>query len=193
MVIKSPLKSDQIKVSQPITGQELFQMGNLGRTELVKGKIIYMSPTGYLHGRVENRFGVALDAFVHKNKLGIVFVGEVGIYTHHNPDTVRGADVAYVSYERMSQIKSESYLDVAPELVVEVLSPGDSWSEVMNKLEEYFNIGVLAVWVVDPKKQHIYVYRSLTEVERFTRGDSLPGGEALPGFKIPLAELFLVE
>jgi Uma2 family endonuclease len=193
MVVKAPLKPERVETPAQVTGEELFQMGNIGRAELVKGELIKMSPTGYLHGRIENRFGVALDAFVRKSKLGVVFVGEVGIYTSRNPDTVRGADVAFVSHQRLAQVKSDSYLDVAPELVVEIMSPNDSWSEVMGKLEEYFNIGVVTVWVADPEKQQVYVYHSLTKVERFTINDILPGGEALSDFSVLLAELFATE
>ena len=72
--------------------------------------------------------------FAYHQKLGHVLVGEVGIYTNRNPDTVRGADVAYISKDRLAQTQSQSYLDVAPELIVEVLSPGDSWSEVIEKV-----------------------------------------------------------
>ncbi len=93
----------------------------------------------------------------------------------------------------MGQVKSQSYLDVAPELIVEIISPNDSWSEVMDKLEEYFNLGVLVVWVADPKKQQIYVYHSLTDVRYFTAPDSLPGNHLLPGFSVPVAELFAAE
>ena len=134
----------------PVSGEELFKMGDIGRTELVKGEIIHMSPTGYSHGNVEANFTAALQAFVGEKKLGRVFGGEVGIYTHRNPDTVRAADVAFVSRERMAQVRSHGYLDVAPELIVEVMSPDDAWSNLMEKLDEYFAVGVKLVWVADP-------------------------------------------
>ncbi len=196
MLVKSPLKLEQLEqIEAPglISGPEMFQMGDIGRTELIKGELIYMSPPGYLHAYVEGKFYRAIQAFVNQHKLGLVLVGEVGLYTGRNPDTVRGADVAFISHQRMARVKSNSYLDVAPELIVEVMSPHDSWSEVMAKLEEYFNIGVVSVWVADPDKQQVYVYHSLTEAQRFTAGDSLPGAKALPGFSVPVAELFAVE
>jgi Uma2 family endonuclease len=127
---------------------------------------------------------------VNKHQLGLVLVGEVGIYTSRNPDTVRGADVIYISHDRHGQTTSESYLDVAPALIVEIMSPGDTRREVMDKLEEYFDIGVSLVWVADLQKQQVYVYRALTDVDRYTRDDDLPGGEVLPDFSVSVAALF---
>jgi Uma2 family endonuclease len=74
--------------------------------------------------------------------------------------------------------------------IVEVVSPGDSWSQITQKLEEYFAIGVNLVWVADPSRQRVHVYRSLSEVDILTTADELKGGEVLPGFLIPVAELF---
>jgi Uma2 family endonuclease len=90
----------------------------------------------------------------------------------------------------MAQVKSESYLDVAPELIVEILSPGDRWDEVNDKLTEYFAIGVQMVWVVDPKRKQFHLYRALTEVGILTAEDDISGGEVLSGFSVGVAELF---
>lgn len=94
------------------------------------------------------------------------------------------------SFERLAQVQSPGYLDVAPELIVEVLSPDDRWSAVNDKLTEYFDVGVQVVWVADPQWQRVHVYRSLTEIEILTVGDTLTGGDLLPGFSVPVAELF---
>ena len=187
VLMMSPLIVTQVAL---VTGEELFKMGDLGRTELIKGEIVYMSPTGYPHADYEGNFYAALRSFVRQNKLGRVFVGEVGIYTGRNPDTVRAADAAFVSRQRMAQVKSRSYLDVAPELVVEVMSPDDRWHDLMDKLDEYFAIGVQLIWVADPRQQQVYVYRSVTDVQRLSAADTLTGGEVLPGFSVPVADLF---
>ena len=193
MAVQALPESVSIERSQLVTGEELYRMGDLGRTELVRGEIVHMSPTGFTHGRIENQIGRVLGNFVLKQALGDVVSGEVGIYTGRNPDTVRAADVAFVSTERMAQVKSKSYLDVAPELVVEVLSPDDAWSSLMEKLDEYFASGVKMVWVADPRTRQIYVYHSMTSVERFTEQDTLTGGDVLPSFSVPVAELFAGE
>lgn len=173
-----------------MTGQDLFALGDIGRSELVKGELVRMAPTGHSHGYIEFRFGMVLGVFVDEHKLGRVLVGEVGIYTQRDPDTVRGADVAFISNARLAQVQSSSYLDVAPELIVEILSPGDRWTDVNDKLTEYFAIGVQIVWVADPRQQRVHVYRSLTELEVLTVDDTLTGGDVLPGFSAPVAELF---
>lgn len=185
-----PVVDDPAAEAPPLTGEEMFAMGDIGRAELIKGALIRLAPAGHPHGFIEFNFGRIVGTFVHQHKLGRVMGGEVGIYTGRNPDTVRGADVAFISNERLAQVQSQSYLDVAPELIVEVLSPDDRWSEVTEKLEEYFAINVKPVWVADPRRQQVYVYRSVTEIERLTVEDKLTGGEILPGFKVPLAELF---
>ena len=173
-----------------ITGEELAAMGDLGPCELVEGKIVAMSPTGYKHGGVEANISAALLSFVRERDLGRVYSGEVGIYTRRNPDTIRAADVLFISHTRYGQVKSRAFLDVAPELVVEVLSPNDSWTEVTQKLREYFDIGVNLVWIADPKVRAIYAYHALTDVREFLEDDKLPGDAVLPGFSVLVGELF---
>ena len=193
MAVQALPTSVIVEQSPPVTGDELYRMGELGRTELVKGEIVRMSPTGFTHGYIESNFAAVLKAFVQQQKTGRVSSGEVGIYTGRNPDTVRAADVAFISNERLAQVKSKSYLDVAPELVVEILSPDDAWSDLMEKLDEYFACGVKVVWVADPRTQQVYVYHAVTSVERFTAKDTLIGGDMLPGFSVPVVELFASE
>ncbi len=190
MVTKTLAKPHSISETSPITGEELVEMGSIGPTELVKGELITMSPAGHPHGYYEGNFYAVLRVFVYHNKLGRVLVGEVGIYTGRNPDTVRGADVAFISNDRLSQVQSQSFLDVAPELIVEILSPDDRWSNVIEKLDEYFAVDVKMVWVADPRRQQVHVYHSPTEVERFGIDDELSGGDVLPGFSVSVAELF---
>lgn len=173
-----------------ITGEELARMGNLSRCELIDGRVVPMSPTGYEHGEIENAIGAELRSFVRSHKLGKVLTGEVGIYTQRDPDRVRGADVLFISNQRYAQKRSDSYLDVAPDLIVEVLSPNDSWSEVMQKLREYFAIGVRLIWVADPAARRVYAYRSLTDMREFTVADTLPGDDVLSGFSVQVAEVF---
>lgn len=183
------LEQPVIQTAAPlVTGAELAEMGNIGRCELVEGEIIVLSPTGWRHGDFELQAGYALKSFVGARNLGKVLVGEVGIYTGRNPDTVRGADVIFISHARLAQVKSASFLDVAPELVVEVLSPDDRWMDVQRKLNEYFAIGVVRVWLVDPSTRSVSVYRTPTEMRIVSTRDTLEGEDILPGFSVPVTE-----
>ena len=174
-----------------ITGEELARMPEIGRSELVEGRIVRMSPTGFRHGGVELRIGTVLNAFVEPLRIGRVLVGEVGIYTRRNPDTVRGADVLFISNERYARAsKDKAFLDVAPELVVEVLSPDDRPGEVARKISEYFEAGVLRVWIADPSRRTLRVHRTANESGELKPEDNLSDDEVLPGFEVLVSELF---
>lgn len=192
-LVKSDIKTNieaKLLSQQSITGDELFTMHDVGWAELVEGEVIQQMPTGFLHGKIEFLIGILLGLFVRQHQLGIVFGGETGIYTRRNPDTVRGVDAAYISHERLAQSTSNSYLDVAPELIVEIMSPDDSWTNIDDKLTEYFAIGVELVWIVNPKRQQIHVYTARTQFEVLNRSDTLNGGSILPGFEVTVAEIF---
>lgn len=173
-----------------VTGEQFLAMGDMGRVELVNGEIIELMPTGHIHGYIEMLIATLLFNFVREHKLGRVLGGETGIYTHRNPDTVRGMDVAYISKERMSQASETGFLDVAPELIVEVMSPSDRWMDIQEKLAEYFSIGVQLVWLIDPQLEQVHVYRSLDETTRLTAEDTLTAPNILPGFSVALTEIF---
>lgn len=177
-------------VSELITGEELLDMPGLGPCELVKGEIKEMSPTGRQHGRIESKLGRYLDEFVSERTLGEVMVGEVGIYTGRDPDTVRGADVLFISHARLETASPKGFLDVAPELVVEIMSPSNAWEEVRQKMEEYFAIGVEQVWIVEPANRAVQVYQARDAVRTLTEEDTLEGEGPLEGFALTIRTLF---
>jgi Uma2 family endonuclease len=176
--------------TKPVTGEELFEMPGTDRCELVDGEIKRMSPTGWKHGGVESNLTERLNAFARENDLGRVLTGEVGIYTGRDPDTVRGADVLVISHERLKDASPEGYLDVAPELIVEIMSPTNKWEEVRRKIEEYFGIGVERVWIVEPANRAVQVYRSRDAVRTLSEDDTLEGDGILDGFAIAVRALF---
>jgi Uma2 family endonuclease len=173
-----------------ITGEELLAMGDIGPCELIDGRIVKMSPTGGKHSFIEYRLGRKLGEFVEARKLGWVFVGEVGIYIRRNPDRIRAADVAVVSKQHLPSYPEDNFLQVTPELAVEIISPNDTWAMMRRKLEDYFSIGVGRVWVVEPENRAIVVYRSLTESQVLNEADVLKGEGPLEGFILPVASLF---
>ncbi len=173
-----------------LTGEELLAMGDIGPCELIDGEIVPMSPTGGLHGWIESTLDRTLGVMVDERDLGWVMVGEVGIYTRRNPDRVRGADVAFWSHERLPDGPPPGFLDVAPNLVVEIISPNDRWQDIREKIEEYFAIGVDRVWVVVPRTRSVLVYESPTTLRQLKEGDILEGEGVLEGFTLPVVRLF---
>jgi len=173
-----------------ITGEELLAMGDIGSCELIDGRLVPMSLTGGEHGIIESVLSHVLTTFVRQRKLGWVMSGEVGIYTRRNPDRVRGADIALVSNKRLSRRPSGGFLEVAPELIVEIISPSDRWSDMRRKLDEYFAIGVPPVWVVEPDNRTVLVYQTPTSFRELAESDTLVGEGVLDGFSLPVADLF---
>ena len=187
-----PMRSSRLDSGRSlITGDELARAPDPGRCELVRGQIVLAKPTFREHGRVEGNFYHELRSFAEPRKMGKVLVGEVGVYTRRDPDTIRGADVAFLSNERYARCRGRrGFLDVAPDLVVEVLSASETRACVEEKLGEYFACGVRLVWVADPATSIVCAYRSLEDSREFGAGDVLPGDEVLPGFSVPVSRLF---
>jgi Uma2 family endonuclease len=173
-----------------ITAEQFAHWPDEGRCELVNGEIVHLSPAQPLHGLIEGRLGARLWNYADSERRGHVLTGEVGLWVRRGPDTVRGADLVFISRERYARRSLKGFLNVPPELVVEILSPDDRYGEVMEKLEEYLALGVDLVWIVDPERRYVLAYRSLLEVERFAEGDVLMDEEILPGFSLPVADLF---
>ena len=177
--------------TQPVTGDELMRMPGLDPCELVAGRVVPMTPTNPTHGRIEVNVAVALQHFVRTQNLGVVMAGEVGVFTARNPDTVRAADVLFLSHERDARrVRRQGFLDVAPELTVEILSPTDRPDQVRRKLAEYFAAGVLQVWVIDPATRTVQVHDGRGEPLSLAPGAVLTGGDVLPGFELSVEDIF---
>jgi len=176
--------------SRLITGEELLAMGDIGPCELIDGRIVPMVPTGAEHALIEMSLGGELRAYVASHGLGWVMGGEVGIYTQRDPDRIRAADIAFLSRRRSPNAPGPGYLEMAPDLVVEIVSPSDSWQDVHRKIEEYFAIGVQWLWVVEPDNRAVRVYRSPADVGRLAEDDVLRGEGMLEGFEVSVREIF---
>ena len=179
-------------LTKPTTADELIAMPKDGfRYELVKGELIRMSPAGDVHGEVTVRITSPLFVYVEAQKLGKVYAAETGFVIEENPDTVRAPDVAFVCRERVEAAGSiKSYRHGAPDLAVEVVSPGDTIGEVEGKVAEWLGAGTRMVWVVSPKLRTVTVYESLVDVVTLTEKDQLEGGDVIPGFRIAVVKIF---
>jgi Uma2 family endonuclease len=134
--------------------------------------------------------GARVREYVRKLRLGVV-MAESGIRTERTPDSVRGPDVSYMSNARFSKAgEATGYSDVAPELCIEVTSPGDSGARLEEKAAEYLAAGVLLVWIVDGERREVRVYSTSSSVETLDVNAVLTGGDVLPGFELSLSEFF---
>ena len=174
-----------------MTGDELLRMPRLNPCELVAGRVVRMTPTNPTHGRIEVNVAAALKQFVRTQNLGVVMAGEVGVFTSRNPDTVRAPDVLFLSHERDAlRRRPQGFLDVAPELTVEILSPTDRPDQVRRKLDEYFAAGVRLVWVIDPATRTVQVHHGRGEPLSLASGAVVTGEDMLPGFALPVDDIF---
>lgn len=173
-----------------MTGEELFRRPDLNPCELVNGRVVPTMPTGDEHGDVEAELLTRLRVYGKETGRGRAVGGEVGIYICRNPDTVRAADVVFISKERDLRPRAKGYFETAPELVVEVLSPDDRMSRVKEKLRDYFSAGVQVVWVVDPTLRRVLIHRPLTDIIVLNDRQVLTEEELLPGFRLAVSELF---
>ena len=176
--------------SNLITGEEFLRMGDQGPCELIDGVVVKIVPVGAEHGFIEFNLGGELRSFVRSRKLGWVMGGEVGLYVKRNPDRVRGADIVFVSNLKQQIRPTAGYLEEAPDLVVEVVSPNDSQKAVDEKIAEYFQIGVARVWIVESKKKTVAVYRSAHQMTRLGQNDVLIGEGRLSGFSMTVRDIF---
>jgi len=175
--------------SQITTAAQLLETPGLGRCELVRGELVMMSPAGSQHGYVVANITGPLVTFVKQHRLGRVFGAETGFHIARDPDTVRAPDVAFVGTDRCSRGLPKGFFQGAPDLAVEVLSPDDRASEVLAKVQDWLEAGCLAVWVVDPQTRKVSVYGG-GQVATLKEAETLTGGDLLPGFALPVAEIF---
>jgi Uma2 family endonuclease len=173
-----------------ITADELLALPDDGmRHELIDGELTTMAPTGFEHGGCELAIGGHLWLFVGRQATGRVVVGEVGFRLRRDPDRVRAPDVAFVRAERIPSEPVPGYFEGAPDLAVEVISPGDTASEVDEKVAHWLEGGGRAVWVVHPSRPRLTMHFADGTARTCGRDDEVDGGDVLPGFRMRLADL----
>lgn len=158
------------------------------KQELVKGVIVTMPPPKAIHGIVQAEIAALLRDVIRPKRLGWI-VTESGAVLDRDPDTVRGPDVAFYSIARQPTVPDD-YFEVAPDLVVEVLSPDDRRSRVRAKIREYIDAGVRLVWLVDPESRTVLEYRGSLRGTEYDEADTLTGADVLPEFSCRVADFF---
>lgn len=162
-----------------------------GASELVRGDIRLMTPASGAHGAVAGAIFAALNAFIEARQLGVCFPDNTGFALPGLVDTVRSPDVAFVRADRLPAAGiGGGFLAVAPDLVVEILSPSETASELEDKLRDYRVAGTPLVWVVDVAKRVVCV-RAVGATERWVdESGELDGDDVLPGFSVSVQKLF---
>lgn len=161
------------------------------RYELVRGVVEETPMPNLRHGKVCTKIARHLDTFAEEHDLGHVMSNDSFVKVEQDPDTLRGADVLFISYSRLAKGKvPDGVLDVIPDLAVEVVSPTDVWTKLFGKVHEYLDAGVTAVVILDPRSESASVYRPDVRQQTFEKTDVLTVPEVLPGFSVPVAKLF---
>ena len=176
----------------PVTAEELLRKPDDGlRYELVKGALRKMPPAGSEHGAIAFNVGRLLGNHVVERRLGQVYAAETGFKLASDPDTVRATDAAFVRKERVDQLgRIKGYFPGAPDLAVEVVSPSDTYRDVIDEVYDWIDAGVRMVLVVDPGCRVVTAYRSRRAVEVLTDEDVVDGGDVVPGWRMPVRDLF---
>jgi Uma2 family endonuclease len=158
--------------------------------ELVRGRIVPMSVPDRRHGQICSNTLFLIRSHVDAHDLGHVLCNDSGVITERGPDTVRGADVAFYSYNRLPRGPlPRTYGPEVPELVVEVQSKGDKWPKVLAKVVEYLSAGVSAVVVLDDDHRQAHIFTA-DDNRVLGPDDELTFPELLPGFAVAVRRFF---
>lgn len=172
--------------------EALAEIEPAGLYEVVDGVVVEKPAMGAYEIEIASILQDMLGPFARSQRLGRV-VSEMLFRLDVERKRDRRPDVAFVSHQRWPierRAPRTAAWEVVPDLAIEVLSPNNKTVDDAAKLEEYFQAGVRAVWLVFPEAGKVYVYTSTTSVTILPRESTLEGGEVLPGFRLALAELF---
>ena len=174
------------------TADQLWELPADGkRYELIGGKLQMMSPAGNEHGRIAMAIGASLFQHVKVLQLGKTYAAETGFLIARDPDTVRAPDAAFVSTQRLASVEASStYLELAPDLVVEVVSPNDVFSDVEEKVSQWLAAGSKIVLVANPKDASLRIYRLPEKIEILRQGDCFDAGDVCGNWNLNVSDVF---
>jgi Uma2 family endonuclease len=178
-----------------MTAEQLSELPSDGnRYELVQGVLRKMSTAGSEHGWIAGQIFLLLGQHVKKHKLGKTYAAETGFRIGSHPDTVRAPDAAFISHARLKTVEpTRGFLSIAPDLLVEVISPRETFSYVEAKAKQWLESGCQIVVVVDPANQTVYVHRSLSEILVLGIGETFESGEVCGNWTFNVSEIFETE
>jgi Uma2 family endonuclease len=175
-----------------LTAEEYAQLPDNGqRNELVRGRIVRVNMPYPRHGKICLKVGRLVGNYVEEHDLGHVVSNDSGVITEHDPDTVRGPDIAFYSYSRVPRGDfPDGYLPVVPELVFEVRSPTDRWSAILARVAEYLEVGIKVVCVLDPQTQTARLYQAEQPEQAFAAEDELAIPSVLGDWRVRVGRFF---
>ncbi|HET6425092.1 MAG TPA: Uma2 family endonuclease [Planctomycetaceae bacterium] len=175
-----------------ITAAEFERMTFDRPTELVCGELVEQTMPTIQHGRVCALITAFLTMWARQAQSGVVFSHDSFVLTDREPDSVRGPDCAYIRWEKLpgGKMPVGGTLTIPADLVIEVISPSDRWTNVLDKVLEYLRSGVTEVWVIDPEQRSVTAHRSDAASIHFDGDDELTRPDLLPGFSCRVSELF---
>jgi Uma2 family endonuclease len=174
-----------------LSPDDLLRMPDDGwRYELIDGELQRMAPDNMKHGRWGDNLAFPLSGHVRQHRLGRVYTN-VGFTLFGEPATVLGPDISFVATDREPPIDEQSgFVAMAPDLAVEILSPSNSAGEIARKVRLYLDAGVRLVWIADPLSRSVMVHYPDRTGRMLVEGDTLSGEDVVPGFTLPVAEVF---
>jgi Uma2 family endonuclease len=180
-----------MSTTQLMTIEEFAEISEPGRYDLIRGELICMSPASTRHGIIGSRFNTALVMFVTPQQLGEIPTSDTGYVLNDDPPVVVCPDVSFIRADRVpSDERLDEFFHGPPDIAVEVVSPSDRMADVNAKVDEYVLAGTPLVWVVEPRRRAVTVYRPDGSTHVLREVDALDGGDVLPGFSLPLADIF---
>lgn len=178
---------------RPIGIDEYARMPDDGdRTELVRGRLVREPQPGYQHGDIQLRLGAILIRHIDGRGLDLACVGPIGFVLERDPPTVRGPDLAVLRTSRVPVSDFPGFVAGAPDLAVEIRSPSNAAADIKDKVRDYLAAGARFVWVLDPATRTVAVHEPDSPARSLGIGESLDGGDLLPGLRIDLSALFRV-
>lgn len=178
--------------TRTMTIEELWDTEDDGsRHELIKGELVSMPPAGEAPGHLMGKLSHLIWRYLEDHPTAILAVGDSGYVLDRNPDTLLAPDLAMTRIERIpDEVPARSFPNRAPDLVIEIVSPGDRIGTINEKLRLYLEFGVELIWLVDPDRRTVTAHAYAKPVRLLQSGDSLTADELFPGLRIQVDEIF---
>ena len=172
-----------------LSAATLLRLPTDDRPEMFDGEPEPMTPVNWKRLRTLDRVGRPLGNFVLEHNWGVVGT-EGGFLLARDPDTVLAPDLVFIRLERLLSEGDEGFVTIVPDLVVDVMSPSDTAPQLDDKGQRYLAAGVRLVWVVNPRRRSVTECAPDRTARIFVEGEVLSGGDVVPGFLLPVADIF---